>query len=279
LTGILKTDHMKGDTVKTSAIVFLALLATTMTLFTPMPGNVKIVLRLLLILISIIAWLLFKRENYHRASLLSFSFFVLNLAFLIVSPFTSEFLNLDITRPKGIALSKLSDSLIISTVIIVSVLFSKQPPRSIYLTRGRLVAGLVTGLFFFILFGYLAFKNPGQPVDPSFLRNNWVWILIFVMANGFMEELVFRGLFLEKLNLMFNHHFSILLTSLCFALPHIIVQYQDNVLMFAGICFVLGMLCGYAMHYTRSIIAPTLIHAGADLMIMVPIFATYGVTG
>ena len=97
------------------------------------------------------------------------------------------------------------------------------------------------------------------------------------MANGFMEELIFRGLFLEKLNLMFNHHLSILLTSVCFALPHIVVQYQSNVLLFTGICFVLGMLCGYAMHYTRSIIAPTLIHAGADLMIMVPIFAAYGV--
>ncbi len=270
---------MKRNTIIIFAITFLVLLATTMTLFTPMPGNIKMVLRLILILISITAWLGFKRQKYHRASLLSFSLFVLNLAFLIVSPFTSEFLNLDITRPKGIALSKLSDSLIISTVIIVSVIIAKQSPKSIYLTRGRLVAGLAIGLFFFLLFGFLAFKNPGQPVDPSFLRNNWVWILIFVMANGFMEELVFRGLFLEKLNLILNHHYSILLTSICFALPHIIVQYQANVLLFTGICFVLGMLCGYAMHYTRSIIAPTLIHAGADLMIMVPIFATYGVTG
>ena len=270
---------MKRNIIITFAITFLVLLATTMTLFTPMPGNIKMVIRLFLLVISITAWLVFKKQNYHRASLLCFSLFVLNLAFLIVSPFTAEFLNLDITRPKGIALSKLSDSLIISTVIIISIIIAKQSPKSIYLTRGRLVTGLAVGLFFFLLFGLLAFKNPGQPVDPSFLKNNWVWILIFVMANGFMEELVFRGLFLEKLNLIFNHHYSILLTSICFALPHIIVQYQANVLLFTGICFVLGMLCGYAMHYTRSIIAPTLIHAGADLMIMVPIFATYGITG
>jgi hypothetical protein len=37
--------------------------------------------------------------------------------------------------------------------------------------------------------------------------------------------------------------------------------------------------CGYAMQYTRSLIAPVLIHAGADLMIIVPVFAAYGVTG
>ena len=28
-----------------------------------------------------------------------------------------------------------------------------------------------------------------------------------------------------------------------------------------------------------SIIAPTLIHAGADLMIIIPVFASYGVSG
>ena len=151
---------MKGNTIKIFAIAFLSLLATTMTLFTPMPGNIKIVLRLLLITFSLAAWLLFKKRNNHIASLLGFSFFILNLAFLIITPFTSELLNLDITRPKGIALSKLSDSLIISTVIIVSVLIAKQPLRSIFLTTGRLVAGVSIGFFFFLLFGFLAFTNP-----------------------------------------------------------------------------------------------------------------------
>ncbi len=270
---------MKRSTLKVFLTVFLSLLATTMTLFTPMPGSLKLAIRLILITLSITAWLLFKKQNRHVASLLGFAFFVLNLAFLIVTPFTSEFLNLDMGSTKGIALSKLSDSLIIGSVIIASVLVAKQTLRSIYITKGRLAAGLVIGLVFFILFGFLAVRNSGQPVNPSFLRNNWAWILIFVMSNGFMEELIFRGLFLEKLNLLFSHHYSILITSACFAMPHIIVQYQANILLFTGICFVLGMICGYAMHYTRSIIAPTLIHAGADLMIMVPIFATYGITG
>jgi len=31
------------------------------------------------------------------------------------------------------------------------------------------------------------------------------------------------------------------------------------------------------MNYTRSIIAPMLIHAGADLMIIIQIFASYNV--
>jgi membrane protease YdiL (CAAX protease family) len=103
--------------------------------------------------------------------------------------------------------------------------------------------------------------------------------MIFVFANGFMEELIFRGIFLDKLNVFFRPLWSIILLSVCFAAPHLTVNYQPNVLFFSAIVFILGMICGYAMDRTRSIIAPMLIHAGADLMIIIPVFASYGVTG
>lgn len=270
---------MKRRIITVFIIVFLSLLAINMTLFTTLPGNTKLILRLLLTIITAVIWYICRKKNYHLTFLIAFSFFALNLAFLIVTPFTSQFLNLNVNSSKGIALSKLSDSLIISAVIIISFLINRLPLKGIYLTKGRLLPGILTGLFFFLLFGFLAYRNPGQPVDPEFLKNNWMWILVFVMANGFMEELIFRGIFLDRLNLLFNHHLSIVMTSVCFAVPHLIVQYQPNLLMFAVICFLLGMICGYAMHYTRSIIAPALIHAGADLMIIVPIFTTFGVTG
>ncbi|HBE40394.1 MAG TPA: hypothetical protein DDW27_04185 [Bacteroidales bacterium] len=260
-------------------VAMAAILLTCMTLFTPLQICIKLTIRIILLLLSIAAWVIFRKRNYQLGILLSFPLLALNLAFLIVTPFTPQLYNLNISSSKGIALSKLSDSLIISTVIIITFLIANQSLKSIYLTKGRLAIGIPVGLIFFFLLGFIAFKNPGQPADPSFLRNHWIWILVFVIANGFMEELIFRGIFLEKLNFMFNHHLSILLTSVCFAIPHIIVQYQPNILMFTGICFVLGMICGYAMHYTRSIIAPTLIHAGADLMIILPIFTTFGVTG
>ena len=116
-------------------------------------------------------------------------------------------------------------------------------------------------------------------MEPGFIRQNFTWILVFVFANSFMEELLFRGIFLEKLNCFFKPVWSVTLTSICFAAPHLTVNYSPNVLFFSGIVFILGMMCGYAMHYTRSLIAPVLIHAGADLMIIIPVFAAYGVTG
>jgi len=76
--------------------------------------------------------------------------------------------------------------------------------KSIYLTRGRLIPGLIIGILVFIVFGYLAINNPRAKMKPGFLRNNYLWILVFVFANSFMEELLFRGIFLKKLNRYFK---------------------------------------------------------------------------
>jgi membrane protease YdiL (CAAX protease family) len=259
-------------------LVFISMLLVCMTLFSPFPGNIKLLIRILLLTLSFIAWRIFKKRDLSRASLIAFAFLALNLAFLIVTPFTSSFWNLDIQTPKGFALSKFSDAAITGIVLISTFIIAGYSLKSIYLTRGKLIAGLITGMLFFVIFGYFAMNNPQQKPAPGFIEKNWHWILMFVLSNGFMEELIFRGIFLDKLNLLFKPHLSVFMTSVCFAAPHLMVNYQSNVLLFSGIVFILGMICGYAMHLTRSIIAPALIHAGADLMIIIPVFAAYGVT-
>lgn len=269
---------MKTHKTLTFLLLFIVMLVVCMTLFSPIPGNIKLIIRIILLAIFITAWYWFHKKDLSDLKNLAFAFMVLNLSFLIVSIFTTKFWGLDTETAKGFALAKLSDSLIISTVIILSFLIGGNKLKSIYLTKGRLIPGLLTGIIVFLVFGYLALSNPQANIEPGFLKKNFVWILIFVLANGFMEELIFRGIFLEKLNKFFKPGWSIILTSVCFAVPHLTVNYSSNVLFFTFIVFILGMMCGYAMQYTRSMIAPVLIHAGADLMIIVPVFAAYGVT-
>jgi membrane protease YdiL (CAAX protease family) len=260
-------------------LVFLVMLVVCMTLFSPIPANIKLIIRIILIAIFFAAWKWFHRKDLTDLKNLAFAFMVLNLAFLIVTPFTTEFWHLKANTSQGFALSKLSDSVIISTVLILSFITFGYKLKNIYLTKGRLMAGLLIGVLVFLVFGYLAINNPQAKMEPGFLRNNYLWIIVFVFANSFMEELLFRGIFLEKLNCFFKPVWSIVLTSVCFAAPHLTANYSPNVLLFSGIVFVLGMMCGYSMHYTRSLIAPVFIHAGADLMIIIPVFAAYGVTG
>jgi membrane protease YdiL (CAAX protease family) len=270
---------MKTNKIITFLLVFSVMLVVCMTLFSPIPGNIKLIIRIILLVIFFTSWRWFHKKDLTDLKNLAFAFMVLNLAFLIVSPFTTAFWNLKSDTSQGFALAKLSDSVIISAVLILSFIIGGYKLKSIYLTQGRLIPGLLIGIIVFMIFGYLAINNPQAKMEPGFIRQNFVWILVFVFANSFMEELLFRGIFLEKLNCWFKPVWSIILTSICFAAPHLTVNYSPNVLFFSGIVFVLGMMCGYAMQYTRSIIAPMLIHAGADLMIIVPVFASYGVTG
>jgi membrane protease YdiL (CAAX protease family) len=276
---LIKLMEMKSKKLISFFLILAIVVIVCMTLFSPIPAKTKLIIRILLIALFFTAWRIFIKKKLTQYNDLSFSLLVLNLAFLIATPFTPAFWNLKLDTSQGFALAKLSDSATISLVLIISFIVAGYRLRSIYLTKGRLVVGLITGILFFFLLGYLALNNPQQRPGHVFLQRNIIWILVFVFANGFMEELIFRGIFLEKLNSFFKPFWSILLTSVCFAAPHLTVNYQSNVILFSGIVFFLGMICGYAMCFTRSIIAPTLIHAGADLMIIIPVFASYGVTG
>lgn len=270
---------MKTNKFIAFILVFAVMLIVCMTLFTPIPGNIRLILRIIFLVIFFVAWRMFHARGLTDLKNLAFAFMALNLAFLIVTPFTAEFWHLKPDTSRGFALVKLSDSAIVSAVLIISFIIGGYKLKSIYLAQGRLIPGLLIGAIVFVIFGYLAINNPQAKMGPGFISKNYIWILIFVFANSFMEELLFRGIFLERLNCYFKPVWSILLTSFCFAAPHLTVNYSPNVLFFSLIVFILGMMCGYAMQYTRSIIAPVLIHAGADLMIIVPVFASYGVNG
>ncbi|MGZ3851247.1 MAG: CPBP family intramembrane glutamic endopeptidase [Flavisolibacter sp.] len=267
----------KSATSKILAYVttLIVMLAVTLTLFSPIPGTLKLIIRIILILSSFISWNLFQKHHLTTAKDLAFAFMALNLAFLVVSFFTPSFWNLDQHTPKGLALIKLSDAAFISSALILFFVIGGYKLKNIYLARGRLIPGLVIGVLFFLVFGYLAINNPQRRIETDFLSKNYAWILVFIFANAFMEELLFRGIFLEKLNRYMRPAWAIILTSISFAVPHLTVGYAPDVLIFTGFVFVLGLICGLAMHYTKSIIAPMLIHAGADLLIIIQVFASY----
>ncbi|MBN1387420.1 MAG: CPBP family intramembrane metalloprotease [Bacteroidales bacterium] len=92
-----------------------------------------------------------------------------------------------------------------------------------------------------------------------------------------MEELIFRGIFLKQLNNFIKPFWSVILTAVVFGCAHLHVTYTTEVLFFAGITLLLGLIWGFLIHYTKSLLASVLFHAGADLLIIIPIFTSYGV--
>ena len=155
---------------------------------------------------------------------------------------------------------KLNDSFFICFILIFSFLLNGYKLKDIYLAKGRLGAGLIIGFLSFLLMGFLALITSGQAVESEFIKRNLAWILLFVLSNGFMEELLFRGIFLKELNKIFKPFWSVILTAIVFAAAHMQVTYTPDVMVFVGICLILGLIWGlfnalYKKYYCISTIS------------------------
>ena len=263
----------------TILIIVLAEFLLNMTFAPKISWTAMIIVRIALFVLFFMVWRVLSKKKESTAKNIAFTLMVVNLAFFIVSFFTANLWGLNLESAKGIALAKLSDSFIISIVLIISFIIGGFQLKDIYLTKGKLALGLMIGIVSFIIMGYLAIISTKHPLGTEFLSKNLVWIFLFVISNGFMEELLFRGIFLKQLNNILKPVWTIALTSIVFALAHLQVNYTPDILFFTGILLILGMIWGFLMYYTQSIIASMLFHAGADLMIIMPVLYSFGVTG
>ena len=154
-------------------------------------------------------------------------------------------LGLDPKSPKGMALGKLSDAVAFIVIVVVLTRVFRVSLGSIYLQKGqapsrshhwrRWLRNMAT-------FGVLEARS----MDISTARViQWApWILLFVLSNGFFEELMFRGLFLKKFEPLVGPRLANLLTALIFAIGHGGVKLYSGYSYLHGshlhICFGLG---------------------------------------
>jgi membrane protease YdiL (CAAX protease family) len=192
-----------------------------------------------------------------------------------LSDYGLRIFSLTTETPAGIAVAKLSEAFLVVFFIVLLSVAARSDRASIYLQRGNLKKGLIIGLSAFAACSIAAVVQAvGQKVEPARLVSWTPWILIFVLANGFMEELLFRGIFLRRVEALVGAWPANLLTALVFALAHARVTYTPDVPVFVGITLVLGLVWGYIMQKTDSLIASWLFHAGADVLIVVGAFAS-----
>jgi len=172
---------------------------------------------------------------------------------------------------KGLALGKGLEAVAVVVPILLVLITAGTRPEAVYLSLGHVSLGLALGLGGFALFAILSwFQAQSLGIPSSILVRSLPWILLFAFANAFMEELWLRALFLRPLVPLVGSIAAVLLTSAVFTLMHIGVTYmpKDERIRFLVILFPLGVAWGFCLHYTGSVIASTLFHAGADLMII-----------
>lgn len=218
------------------------LLTVVFSHFRPLfPEYIDIPARTTLILAFLISSLLIRRNGrLKKYWLVLFAFFTASLAQALdyyFSGWSLSLLGLDIQSPAGIVMDKLESTFLIVVPIILLTKISGGNLASIYLRKGNLKQGLIIGLAVFILVAVISIpwaKWQYQTGDLSLTRViPWIpWILLFVLANGINEELLLRGLFLQK----FEPFLGAFLANLCMVIPftmlHIGVEYTQNSLMF-----------------------------------------------
>ena len=187
-----------------------------------------------------------------------------------------ELLGLTTQTPMGIAMAKfLQASLIVIGILAVAKL-GGQDLASLYIRKGRLILGLGVGLVGAAAFLVLMHATAFLALGTAKLVSLAPWIALFVISNAFMEELLFRGLFLGRYEPLIGKGLAVLSTALAFTLAHMQVTYAPDMINFLVVTFVLSIAWAWLMQKTNSLWGSVLFHAGADLLIIVPIFAGLG---
>jgi membrane protease YdiL (CAAX protease family) len=234
--------------------------------------------------IFLAAALLFKySKRWRQYWLVTYAFFVASVAYPITS-LTVDWVRsvmgkfaLTPDTTQGLAVGKVLEVIIIVVPIIVLTKLSGADLGSIYLKRGNLKLGLGIGGLVFVNFGTSALLFFAMRfTSMELLGAAIVWGLVFSFANGFMEELWLRGIFLRPFTPLIGTHGAVWLTAIIFAVMHGAAYYFMPAVLpiFVLNTLTLGLACGYLMVKSDSIWGAVLIHAAADLFLFIAVLAT-----
>jgi uncharacterized protein len=225
-----------------------------------------------------------KKSSLRRFWELSFAFFVLALVGVLNNLshyFGTYILNSPPVSGDPLAstvtasvIVQLVETLVAIVPIIVLTKAAGMPLSSIYARKGRLrglfFATIVVFVFLFIVtgihqFGFITSKGS---VTLSKYLSLAPALLIMVISNGFQEEFLFRGLFLQKYNAFFSGPVSIFLSAIVFGIAHLGVTYSASSIIFILIAvFPLGLITAFLMRRTNGVVTPAILHAGFDILI------------
>ena len=281
LAALYRGDKMKFARFAILTICGFAVFALTMTFAPLLPAWANYAARGGLLLLFGALWLVARGEGPLGAYRPVFFAYFAATAALSLGYYLSDYglalVHLSDSTPAGVAVAKASQAVLVVIGILLLALLSGQDLGSLYLRKGRLLLGLSIGLVAGAGCVFLAMKQPAMAgIAPARLVSLAPWIAVFVVTNAFMEELLFRGLFLGRYEPLMGKGLAIVTTALAFTLAHMQVTYAPEMGVFLAVTFVLALLWGWLMQSSRSIWGSVLFHAGADVMIILPIFKSMG---
>lgn len=268
------------------AIIFTVIGSLIMVVFSPwkpLLGSVDDYLgRMGLVFLLFVSVLLIRKsKHFEQYWQIIYGLLILTIAVSldwIIGNYLIDNVGVHDTTPMGWAFQKLNECLVIVSVIIILTKLPGSSLGSIYIQKGNLKLGLTIGVIAFVLAaaGSIPMATLFNAKELNIARIiPWVpWILIFVLANATMEEIMFRGLFLRKLEPFYGKFISNLLVAFVFTVLHGAANYTSDQYLFLAILFPLALAWGYIMQKTDAVWGSILFHAGMDIPIILGIFST-----
>jgi uncharacterized protein len=233
------------------------------------------------------------RWSSHRPRSLPFAFFIFAVVQVLNNSVPAYVASLVLDQPpvpgnplastvSGTVWIQLLETALAAIPIVVLTRAVGQNLGTIYLHPGVIGRGLVIAIAVFVLC-YLAAATgmSGRlfPVREALPLHRFLALtpalLVLSLSNGFQEELLFRGLFLQKYLAVFGKHSANLLQAVIFTIAHAGITYTPTALLFLVlVVFPLGLITGYLMRTTGGMLAPVIFHAGTDIPIYLA-FLTY----
>jgi len=169
-------------------------------------------------------------------------------------------------------------------LVLASTLVTRRGLGSVYARPGKLGVWLVFSIVFFVAFYAFLASLPLRPDSPAqrlLPTNGFVTfdrllmftpaLVVISLANGFEEEFVTRGLFLQKYDVFFGPRVANVLQAIVFASAHAGVTYTPSAFVFIVLLvFPLGLFAGYLMRATDGVLAGGIFHGALDMAIYLP---------
>ncbi len=282
---MVNTNLNISDWIKKGASFLLFFILETMVFaiitFSPyISGNSLLTFHILLTASLLVIAMVLRRVGKGKPYWpIFYVFFVAGAAVLISTLFSDDLMRWfkqTVTTPHGIALAKFSESLLRVIPILVLMPLARLSWRSMYLKAGRVKIWLPIAIAAGIVFPAFAYfsLSSSQPNLFDKLLPLWPWILLFVLSNGFMEELLYRGIFLKQYEPFLGKGLSIILTAVVFALMHTQVTYAAQMIQFLVIVLVLSLVWGILIKKSDSLWGAVLFHAAGDCLVIFGVFAS-----
>ncbi len=271
-------------------VLFFAIIGLTLTAvlspFTPLLGNRTFgyLGRIgLTSLLAIFIWIIKKTGFCNKYDQIVQGLFIMSLSITLIWVFGMFVLNslpLDENSIPGYVIPKVQDFILVYLVVLFFTRFFGNNFSSIFLQKGNLRLGLLIGIVTFLAAAAGSIPMSKLLFNATNLTTerviSWApWIFIFVLANAAMEEMLFRGLFLKKLEPFYGKFLSNFFIALIFTGLHGMATYSSDNYIFLAAVFPLALLWGYMMQKTDSIWGSILFHAGMDIPIMLGIFSNF----